>query len=70
MTSCIHLFNQHDAQLRHVANTARASWQDCKGEQFYEAIISPLEAESEQMLAAMEQLMTRLIEIKSEVDKI
>jgi|GEM_PF-5800085 hypothetical protein len=70
MTSCIQLFGQQDAQLRHVATTARASWQDIKGEQFYEVIITPLETESERMLAAMEQLMTRLTEIKSEVDKI
>lgn len=53
-----------------TADAIRATWQDSVGEAFYRDIIQPLKNEESGMEAAMETLLSKLEQLKTQIEAI
>ncbi len=70
MTANIQQFRSHESQLADTEGQARLEWQDSKGELFFGSIVTPLRQQAQHIEAAMQDLATRLTQIKAEADAI
>lgn len=70
MRQSINNFKNNAEQFNMTADAIRATWQDSVGEAFYRDIIQPLKNEESGMEAAMETLLSKLEQLKTQIEAI
>lgn len=70
MKQSINNYTRQANQFSTLSDTIHGSWQDNVGDAFYRDIINPIKDLSSNMVTAMEDLSSRLYQIKEEIDKI
>lgn len=70
MKSQIKCFENLHTHLKNIASQTKVGWNDAKGDEFFNAVIQPLEDVTQSHIQAMNLLEQKLMEIKLKIDKI